>query len=282
MAVLRIIGLLALAIVCIAFVVGLIWARRDAQATERAWRLLNAPGVDGVPEHYDPEMVAMLPPVARRYFARAIAPGTPLVQRVRISMEGEFLMQGRSFAMWAEQIIAPPHGFVWKARMGGGLVRFSGSDGWLAEGESWTRFRLWGLVPLVRAGQDEDHARASITRMLSEIVWTPAALLPQAGAVWRETGPDQAEVRFPAFPEVAPITLRLDADGHVIAVSTMRWSDANPAGVYQLQPFGGRMTAQETQDGFTVPVEVEVGNFFGTPDYVPFFRARVIALDRTF
>lgn len=281
MAPLRIIGLLALAITCVVLAVGLIWARRDAQATERAWRLLSAPGTDGLPERYDPAMIAGLPPIAQRYFARAIAPGTPLLQRVQISMEGEFLMKGRSFLMHAEQIIAPPHGFVWKARMRSGPVRFSGSDGWLADGESWTRFRLWGLLPLVRAGQSDDHARASITRMLTESVWTPAALLPQAGALWRETGPDEAEVSFPAFPEVAPITLRLDAEGHVIEVATMRWSDANPAGVYQLQPFGGRMTAQGTQDGFTVPVEVEVGNFFGTPDYAPFFRARMTALDRT-
>ena len=57
----------------------------------------------------------------------------------------------------------------------------------------------------------------------------------------------------------------------------MRWSDANPDKAYRLQPFGGRLTDWAEFEGFRIPVQVEMGNLFGTPDYAPFFLARVTA-----
>jgi hypothetical protein len=227
---------------------------------------------------YDPAMVADLPPLAQRYFAQAITPGTPLCRRVELEMRGTFIMQGRSFPMSARQVLAPPLGFVWQAKMGSGLLRFAGSDAYRSGGTSWTRFRLLGLVPLVRAGGTQDHARASATRMVTEAIWTPASLLPQYGAVWREAGPDRAEVSFRTNPAVEPVVLTLDAEGRVIEVVTQRWSDANPEARYRLQPFGGRMLAYRRFQGFTIPTEVEVGNQYGTADYAPFFRATMTAV----
>ncbi len=227
------------------------------------------------PDRYDPAMVDDLPEVARRYFAAAIAPGTPLHRIVHLEMEGTFLLNGREMPMRASQVLAPPEGFVWQARVGRSPLAFSGSDGWRAGETSWTRFWLAGVVPLARVGGTEDHARAAAARGLIEAIWAPAALLPAAGAEWRELAADVAEVRFPGVAGVEPIRLTLDAEGRVTEAVVLRWSDANPDGIYRLQPFGGRMTAHAAQDGFTVPVEVEVGNMFGTPDWAPFFRARM-------
>lgn len=70
-----------------------------------------------------------------------------------------------------------------------------------------------------------------------ETVWTPPALLPQSGAVWRQAGPDQAEVRFPGVPGVEPLHLTLDSDGRVLEMTTLRWSNANPDRIYRLLPF---------------------------------------------
>jgi hypothetical protein len=114
--------------------------------------------------------------------------------------------------------------------------------------------------------------------MLTETIWVPAALLPQNGAAWREVGDDRAEVRFPSIPDVEPILLSFDAAGNVCEIVTQRWSDANPERRYRVQPFGGRMLAHRRYQGFTVPSEVEIGNFFGTDDYAPFFRAAVTGI----
>lgn len=251
---------------------------RDAVAADALWRALRPAG-EPDPPRYDPAMVAALPEIAQRYFARAIAPGTPLCRRVELRMQGTFLMNGRRFALRARQIIAPPHGFVWKARMGSGAMRFAGSDAFRAGVSSWTRFRLLGLIPVARTGGGPDHASASATRMLSETVWVPASLLPQNGAIWRPLGADRAEVSFPTDPMVKPVVLTLDRDGNVVEIVTLRWSDANPEARYRLQPFGARMLAHAECAGFTIPSEVEVGNQYGTPDYTPFFHATLSAVD---
>jgi hypothetical protein len=227
------------------------------------------------PEPFDPAMVAGLPEVAQRYFAAAIAPGTPLHRVVHLEMEGEFLLGARALPMRATQVLAPPEGFVWQARMGRFPLIVSGSDGWRAGQTSWTRFWLAGIVPLARVGGNPDHMRAAAARGLIEAIWAPTGLLPQAGAEWRELAPDIAEVRFPAVPGVEPIRLVLDAEGRVAEATVMRWTDANPERRYRLQPFGGQMTDHATHQGFTVPVAMEIANMVGTPEHAPFFRARI-------
>jgi hypothetical protein len=264
-----------------ALVVALGWgawgARRDTALAGAVWDdLARTAPVD--PARYDPAMLAGLPAVAQRYFANAIAPGTLLHRSVQMRIEGSFILNGRALPMRCDQVSAPG-GFVWRAHVGTGALRFSGSDGLAPDGRSWTRFRLWGLFPLVRAGGTEDHRRAAAARLATERIWTPASLLPQAGAVWTELTPDNAEVAFPEIAGVEPIHLTLDATGRVLAVETRRWTDANPDQVYRFQPFGGTMLAQAQHQGFTVPTAVEIGNFYGTPDFAPFFHATLVELD---
>jgi len=194
-------------------------------------------------------------------------------------MEGSLILNGRELPMRADQILAPLHGFVWRARAGSGLIRFSGSDGYWNGQTSWTRFWLWGVLPVVRIADTEDHARAAAARMVMESVWAPAALLPQFGAVWTQTGADQAEVRFPEMHGVEPIYLTLDAAGRVLEVTTLRWSNANPDRIYRLQPFGGRTLRHATHQGFTIPTAMEIGNLYGTPEYDPFFRAHLTRVE---
>ncbi len=248
---------------------------RNAQTVRDALLSQREP----TPANFAPAMVADLPEIGQRYFANAIAPGTPLHEVARLEMEGSLILNGREFPMRAEQILAPPHGFVWRARAGAGLLRFSGSDGYRNGHTSWTRFWLWGVLPVARIADTEDHARAAAARMVMETVWAPAALLPQSAAVWSQTGADQAEVRFPKVSGAEPIHLTLDAAGRVLEMTTLRWSDANPDRTYRLQPFGGRTLAHATHQGFTIPTAMEIGNLYGTPEYAPFFRARLTRVE---
>lgn len=251
---------------------------RDRAQMRAVWTGIEAL-CDEDPPAYDPAMVAGLPAVAERYFARAIAPGTPLHRIVRLTMEGRFILNGTGMPMAARQILAPPAtGFVWQARIGAGLMRFAGSDGYRRHDgaeESWTKFWLHGLIPLARIGGTADHARAAATRAMLESVWVPAALLPQHGAVWRETGPDSAEVRFADTPDLPPMHLTFDAAGDLAEVWALRWTDANREKTYRWQPFGGRMIETGVVAGFRIPTRVELANLWGTPDEAPFFMARI-------
>ena len=278
MTLLKIILLAVAALLIAAAAVGLWVHSRDKAQAARVWAALEA-AREADPPRFDPAMLADLPEVAQRYFARAIAPGTPLHRTVRLEMEGSFIMNGTAMPMAARQILAPPgRGFVWQAEVGSGLMRFGGSDGYhRIEGveDSWTKFWLRGLIPLARIGGTDDHARAAATRVMLEAVWAPASLLPQFGADWVQTGPDSAEVRFADVRGIEPMQITLDADGAPIEVWALRWSDANPERVHRLQPFGGRMLEMARHQGFLVPSRVELGNMWGTPAYAPFFLATI-------
>ena len=274
LALLRTVGWIALIGGVAGIAMGLWISARDARNTQAVWEALLEQR-ELSPALYDPAMVSDLPEIGQRYFANAIVPGTPLHKVARLEMEGSLILNGREFPMRADQILAPPHGFVWRARAGSGLIRFSGSDGYWNGHTSWTRFWLWGVLPVARIADTEDHARAAAARMVMETVWAPVELLPQSGAVWTQTGADQAEVQFSEVPGVEPIHLTLDAAGRVLEMTTLRWSDANPGRIYRLQPFGGRTLAHATHQGFTIPTAMEIGNLYGTPEYAPFFRARL-------
>lgn len=252
----------------------------DRQARE-AWAQL-ASTAGSAAGRFDPATVADLPEPARRFFLFAIEPGARLGSVVEIKMEGELSLGTKDAPkyqpMHAHQLLAAPHGLVWRVRTGRGALRAEGSDGMVGD-RSWTRFRLWGLVPVANLGGDADHLRSSFGRVVAEAAfWAPASLLPQAGVAWTALDADTARATVAHRGMRQQIDIRVDAQGQPVWVSMLRWSNANPQGVYREQPFGGEVSDFRRVQGFRVPFRVDGGNFFGTPDYFPFYRACVVAL----
>lgn len=272
-------SLITIALVVLAIALGALglWRFADmrADAAERARLLAFQPQS---PALFDPSMVADLPAPARRYFSYTIAPGTPLYTVAQISMTGK-IGNGTKDApgymrMTANQTLAAPHGFLWEMSARNDVIRMAGSDS-----GAWTRFWLWGLAPVVRAGGTDDHQRSAFGRYAAEAVfWTPAALLPGPGISWDAVDANTARATISTGDLVQDLNVTVDAEGRPTVVQFMRWSDANPDKTFRLQPFGGTLSSFETFDGFTVPTHVEAGNFFGTEDYFPFFVANVTDL----
>ena len=231
---------------------------------------------------FDPAMVANLPEIAQRYFRHAIAPGTPLSGCVVLEMQGVFLLGDKrsyqTYAMKARQILRPPRDFVWIPTMQSGFLRISGFDALVAK-SAWTRFWLFGLIPVANAQTSADLVRSARFRSAMEGVWVPTSLLPQNGAQWDQLGPDQARIRLQkVYPEVV-LDLTLGKDGSVREVIGQRWSNANPEQVFRLQPFGGTISSEATFGGYTIPSALRVGNHFGTDDFLPFFQVEVTRAD---
>ena len=67
--------------------------------------------------------LAELPEVVCRHLQAEIAPGTPLATSARLRMRGQ-LKLGRWLPFWAEQVLAPHHGFYWAARVAGVISGF--------------------------------------------------------------------------------------------------------------------------------------------------------------
>ena len=245
----------------------------DERADRLEWARL-ATSQPASPALYDPVIVAGLPEPAQRFFNFAIAPDTPLLNVAEIDMEGEFSLGTQENPnyrpMDARQILAAPLGFVWKAKMPG-AVPMSGSDT-----GSWTRFRIFDLIPVARMGGVPDHTRAAYGRYVAEAVfWTPAALLPGPGVVWEALGQDTARVTVSYNGLSQAVDLQVDAEGRPVVVQFMRWSNANPEKKHQLQPFGGILSDFREVQGFRVPFKVEAANMFGTDQHFVFFRATI-------
>lgn len=230
------------------------------------------------PPLYDAAMVADLPDPAQRYFNFAITPGTPLFTAAVIDMKGQFGMGDKDNPgyrdMVAKQILAAPHGFVWKMATSAGQPTLSGSDS-----QSWTRFWLAHLIPVARFGGTDDHRRSAFGRYVAEAVfWTPAAVLPGPHVRWSQAGPDTARMTMTHDGMAQSVDVTVDDRGQPTLVVLDRWTNANPDKTWQLQPFGGRLSAFEEFGGFHLPTHVEAGNNFGSMAYFPFFVADITSI----
>lgn len=273
--------LLTLAGVIVAALIALVvWRRTDTSADQAAWASL-AWHQPAAPDKFDPSMVDGLPGPAQRFFRFAIRPGAPLYTVAEVSMDGEFSLGNKLepnyMPMHAEQVLAAPHGFVWQVRAGD-KVWFAGSDG-AQGGKSWSRFWLLGIVPVARAGNNNDHLRAAFGRYIAEAVfWSPAALLPGDNVQWEAIDDSTARVVVRLGELEQAVDLYVDADGRLNKIVFQRWSDANPDQAFRFQPFGGYLSDYRDFGGFRLPTRIEAGNFFGTDEYFAFFKATVTAV----
>ena len=261
-----------------AAVVGLVLLRLYDQRVDRVtWQWLARRQAE-TPQPFDPGMIADLPEPARRYLGYAILPGAPLWTVAEIDMTGTFALGDQATPkeqpMTARQILALPYGFIWAMQAG----PIGGSDGFGAKG-SWTRFRLFGVLPVARSDGSEDHLRSAFARLVAEAVfWTPAAVLPGPGIHWESAGPDTARLTVTQGKLCQSVDLTLAADGRPLSMVMPRWSNANPEKRWQIQPFGAVFGDHRPVGGFRLPFDVQAGNFFGTADWFAFFRARVSAI----
>jgi hypothetical protein len=67
-------------------------------------------------------------------------------------------------------------------------------------------------------------------------------------------------------------------NGQPTMVVIPRWTDANPDKTYRVQAFGGYVRDFRDIEGFRLPMRMEGGNFIGSDDYFPFYKAEAIAI----
>ncbi len=253
-----------------------LWRLHDAWVERRAWNhLIKLGGTE--PKRFDPALVSDLPEPAQRFFSFTIQPGTPLRPVVEVEMKGELSLGSKDRPdyrpMRARQLLASPHGFIWSLRWNG----IRGSDGALPD-RSWTRFWLFGLIPVARAS-GANHLRSSFGRLVADsLFWAPASMLPARSVRWAPLGEDSARliVRSGGFEQA--VDLYVGPKGEPESIIFQRWSNENPERVHRLQAFGGDFSDFRTFEGYRLPTTVIAGNHYGTEEYFPFFKARVTAV----
>lgn len=256
-------GLLTGGAVAVAASARILWDR----GVRALWTEL---ALEGRGETFDPAVIARLPAPARRFLLRAIQPGAPLARSVELRMHGEIrLAPDRDpTPMRAEQILAPPEGFIWRARTVGGPMRIQGFDRY-ARGQGEMRWLLWGLVPVARA-TGSDVTRSAAGRLAMEAVLLPSSLLPGRGFTWEEVDDTRARFSTTVGPETVVTTLEVDAEGRPRRASARRWSDAAGPGYARfVVDFDGELES----GGYRIPSRIEARWHFGPGTDFRFFQA---------
>jgi hypothetical protein len=225
-------------------------------------------------DRFDPAELSGLPEPVRRYFATAIAPGTPLATTAQLRMRGRIRI-GRWLPFRADERLTPLEGFVWTARAAGVVT---GSDR-CADGVGVADWRLAGLLPVMHAA-GPDVSRSSGGRAGAEGIWVPTALLPRYGVRWSAEAWDRVTARYRTGTVPVRLRLRLDEVGRITTFVFDRWGDPDRTGAWTWQPFGGETTGHRTFDGVTIPSSGRIGWFFGTDRWAAgeFFRYRITDL----
>ncbi len=217
----------------------------------------------------DDELIGLPAPV-QRYFRAAIAPSTPLALAARLEMHGSIKIGGRWLPFRATEVVAPQRGFVWSARVSGGL--FAGSDQY-DSGLGATRWKILGLIPVVQA-DGPDVSRSAAARAAAEGVWVPTALLPRYGVNWTTEDDTHLTARYTVDNTPLVARYELDEQARILSAQVERWGDPNNTGAWGLHAFGFDATARDTFDGVSVPSQGRVGWFPGTERWAngEFFR----------
>ena len=219
------------------------------------------------------DRILSLPKAAQRYLRHAIAPESRLASAVRLRMHGEIKIK-RWLPFVAEQVIRWDRGMIWQAtaRMAGLPIR-----GWdrLVDGEGAMRWKLFGIIPVMTAS-GPDISRAAAGRLMAESIWLPSVLCI-TDVSWTEPEPLRLHAELAVHDETAKLELATDDAGRLKSVKLSRWG--NPEGAeFRYVDFGGLVEEEGTFGGFTIPIRMRVGWYFGSSRFESegeFFRVTI-------
>lgn len=225
-------------------------------------------------EVFRPERAPNVPTEVRRYREHVIAPGTRLASTVRLSMVGEIKLNGWH-RFQAEQVISERAGFVWAASTSVYGLPVVGADR-LLNGRGSMTWKMMGLLSVANA-DGSDITRSAAGRFQAELVsWLPAVLLDES-VTWAVGESGRIIATREAFGERTAIELDVADDSRLRTVTFRRWGDPG-GGAYRYEDFGVIVDEEREVGGYTIPVRIRAGWFFGTERFRSegeFFRATV-------
>jgi hypothetical protein len=219
---------------------------------------------------------ADLPPAARRYLTRAVAPEARWIRAVDVDLTGRIKLRSAWYEFSSTLEVDALSAFRWVANVHRGLVSFSGHDAY-TKGHGEMFWSLYGIIPVVKA-DDEDVSHSARGRAALEQVFLPSALAsPEVR--WSETDDGWARATFSIDGEEMALELNVAEDGGLRAVRMQRWSEADGPG-WHFVMFGAEVTGDFSDHGLTVPLMLRAGWHYGTPRWEEgcFFEGEVTAL----
>lgn len=229
------------------------------------------------PLEFDPFVTENLPPAARNYLTRAIAPGTPIAAAVRLEMKGEIKLNEQWLPFEATQVVRNNQGFVWRAHVIRGIAGVSGYDR-LVNGEGEMHWKVLGIIPVMSA-RGPDITRSAAGRMATEYSLLPSAQLDPK-ILWKEISESSVEIRREIAGFETDVTLEIDKSGAAQSISLNRWGNPDNT-TFKNLPFGADLSEEVTFGGYTIPTTISAGWYYGTGgfDEGEFFRAKITSAE---
>jgi len=202
-----------------------------------------------------------LPAPVIGYFRAVLRDGQPIVRRVRLSQQGDFLLRPaengwRPFTA-TQYIAVQPPGFVWDARIRmvpGLAVRVRDA---LVGGSGYMHASLMGIVRLVSVEATAGITAGALHRYLAEAVWCPSALLPSQGVIWTPVDDSIARASLSVAGTTVSLDFRFGRDSLVQSVFTPeRARDVDGRAVPTA--WQGRFLDYAKRDGMRIPLSGEV------------------------
>jgi hypothetical protein len=212
---------------------------------------------------FDPESLTHLPPTARRYLERAIAPGTQLASAVRLWMHGEIKLGDKWHPFQGEEVICWERGMIWRATTWMQGLPIWGADR-VVDGTGDVQWKILGLFPVMKASGD-DVTRSGAGRVQGEGTWLPSVFY-QPQIAWTELNSSQVRADFTALGEPAHLTLTINDLGLLERVKFDRWGNPD-GGDYHYVDFGVIVEESNTFEGYTIPTSLRAGWFFDSPRF---------------
>lgn len=210
---------------------------------------------------------------AWRYLEHAIAPGTLLASAVRLRMHGEIKL-GRWLPFTAEQVIHWGQGMIWNATVRMNGMPIPGFDQ-LVNGEGAMRWKLFGIIPVMRAS-GPDITRSAAGRVMAESVWLPSVLCGDE-VKWTAEDAFHPHASLTVQGEAGELALNIDDNGGIKILTLPRWG--NPGGTaFRYVDFGGVVEEESRFGAYTIPTRLRVGYYVGTDRFEPdgeFFRVTI-------
>lgn len=225
------------------------------------------------PDRFHVGLVAGQPEPVRRYFIHALREGGRLSEAVELSMTGSIRV-GRWLSFTAQQRFRGRE-FTWDARAGIGPMRPLRVIDRYRDGRGSTEGTVFGRLRFMRAA-DDNTTRAAAARAAAESIWVPASLIPGRGVDWRAESDDHIVATISVPPERPDVHLTIDERGSVRCSWLDRWGNVGRDD-YGYIPFGVTVHEDARFGDVVIPASVEVGWWYGTPRYRPFFAATVTA-----
>lgn len=236
--------------------------RVSADVPGRTWARLRRSAGDRQPVAFDATDLDEVPEPAARWLRRALPPGVPLATAAELAMVGHIRIGSRWMPFRAAQILRAGVGFVWRATVGGRLMRFVGADVFDPE-VAQLEFRLHGVIPVAHAA-GPDVARSAAGRLAAETVaWLPQAATPQLGARWRPLSDRRAVVGLPVGDATVDVEICVSENGALTEISLQRWNSSTRPPTEE--PFGGPVDGElVADDGVRISRSGNVGWGHGT------------------